>query len=163
MAEDVVADFPLECTSIKFYDWGEATIASPHRPPVFWTKCKIRQTSGKDMLIAHKMVESVISMCPHTAFLMLKCRVRQPPLRAGTFQQKQKAFIWGEGCSQENRGCKKLSCACWTPLFTKQITPTWRWIKVGQEARTFGGGGESHLQWTKEVGNKVPSRQTHSI
>ena len=95
MAEDVVADFPLECTSIKFYDWGEATIASPHRPPVFWTKCKIRQTSGKDMLIAHKMVESVISMCPHTAFLMLKCRVRQPPLRAGTFQQKQKAFIWG--------------------------------------------------------------------
>ena len=29
MAEDVVADFPLECTSIRFYDWREATIASP--------------------------------------------------------------------------------------------------------------------------------------
>ena len=129
----------------------------PHRPPVFWTKCKIRQTSRKDVLIAHWMVESVVSIRPHTGFLVLKYGVSQPPLRAGSFQQKQKAFLWGRGCSQENRGCKKLSYACWIPLFTEQITPTWIWDKVGQEVRSFSGGGDPTSNEPKKWGIKCPS------
>lgn len=154
MAEDVIADFPLECTSVKFYDWGEATVTRPS-PPVFWTNSEVRQMGRKDVFIACKMVESVASICPHAGFLMLKYRVIQPPLRAEPFSRSRSRSPSSVGrllprgqSMQEAELCMLDS----SPTFTKQMTPPWRWEKVGQEARSFRG--QSLLQGTGGVGNK---------